>query len=494
MWLTAPDWACPPEKQDKVQSKPARIEVVEPAATDGPGEVELIYHDESGDSAIIADGRTIVVGDPASGRVRAPDVRRAAEAAAAGQYNRAVQAYRAARADEGHGHGGEDVDERLDRLERRMAEILAHLERRSERTPAAIAVPGGRGLPASVPDAPSTLHRFGPTAGARSGGIAPGVFGSSAGGDIVRLYAIPKAKLAALAELMVRPDVPVRVRVLDNGIEVHGSQLDHQIFKAFVTMIIDSDKTKKRYKISPEKLEILGKLMVRPDVQLRVSVGSDRIEVFGTEAEHHAFKAFIDIIEGRQPETEGIPAISAAPGAPGPYTAPLMYATPLDVELQTTRPIVQTQSVLMSHNAAKQLALLAESNSEFAEQAVDLRSELADLNAELADLDAEMADASTEITRVQGELDRIHSEMEADGLDADERDELRTEFHELNSELVELASHIDDVRTNQVRIGNQRTMLEMQLRNVKSRLESIREQMAIAQDQAVIGSAPTASR
>src|SRR5262249_40996604 len=57
------------------------------------------------------------------------------------------------------------------------------------------------------------------------------------GGEVVRMYHLSGGKLKALTELMVRSDVPVLVSARDDGIEVHGTAAQQEIFQAFLRMI-----------------------------------------------------------------------------------------------------------------------------------------------------------------------------------------------------------------------------------------------------------------
>ncbi len=52
-----------------------------------------------------------------------------------------------------------------------------------------------------------------------------------------RTYSLPEGKLDALLQLMLRSDVPIRVRQTERGIEVHATPRQHRIFVQFVSMI-----------------------------------------------------------------------------------------------------------------------------------------------------------------------------------------------------------------------------------------------------------------
>ncbi len=54
---------------------------------------------------------------------------------------------------------------------------------------------------------------------------------------VIRKYELSRGRLEALTDLMIRDDVPVLVRPLDDGIEVHAIERHHRIFRAFVSMI-----------------------------------------------------------------------------------------------------------------------------------------------------------------------------------------------------------------------------------------------------------------
>lgn len=151
---------------------------------------------------------------------------------------------------EGDGH--DDLQQRVERLEHQLAELRA-------------AMHGGRGLGGSAgamspfmprsattptPPAPPPVAGFG---GGVRGGAVGGAFGGSgnavaaplsaaagggaSGGLIIRAYKLPKRKLDAIFALLSPDDVPLRVRKLDDAIEVHGSAREHEVFKAFIDII-----------------------------------------------------------------------------------------------------------------------------------------------------------------------------------------------------------------------------------------------------------------
>ena len=129
--------------------------------------------------------------------------------------------------------GGDDSRERErfeEQLERRLERRLRQLEERllerfseemehriRERPPG---VPRNW-RPLAPPDAPQPW--FGPE--------------SDDAPRSVRSYRLPEGKLKALADLMIRSDVPVLVTPREDRIEVHGTPAQQRIFRAFVNMI-----------------------------------------------------------------------------------------------------------------------------------------------------------------------------------------------------------------------------------------------------------------
>ena len=180
-------------------------------------------------------------------------------------------------------HGG-DSDARIRELESRLERLDSQIERLQEmlersrnapRSPLSavtpsprttVAQPAAPGRPAmSAPRAaagmlgtprPSTLTT--PRAAVRGGGAggavtiqpregvritapraprAPEAPAAAQPGDDVRVYQISGGKLEALWALMSREDVPVFVSQQGGGIAVHGTEAQHRAFKAFIQII-----------------------------------------------------------------------------------------------------------------------------------------------------------------------------------------------------------------------------------------------------------------
>ncbi len=133
---------------------------------------------------------------------------------------------------------------------------------------------------------------------------------------VVRSYKLPPGKLEALRDLMVRSDVPIRVRPLEDRIEVRATEAQQCVFEAFC-MMIDGEDRVQDYELPDGKLQALTELMVRDDIPILVEPGREQIKVHGTDLEQAVFDAFVRMIEPQ----------SAARGASG--TAQLLYAESL---------------------------------------------------------------------------------------------------------------------------------------------------------------------
>jgi beta-lactamase regulating signal transducer with metallopeptidase domain len=183
-----------------------------------------------------------------------------------------------------------DLEKRIERLERQLTKLAEKIERSHGYAHGPLPQPRGpkpstEPLPPVAPEPPEAW-------------TPPQFFTSTWGTqEIVRAYKVPEGRLQALGELMARDDVPTRVRILDDGIEVHGTAADHAVFKAFVDIISSDGEKKTPYRLSEGKLKALTELMVRDDVPVFVSTGEDKIVVHGSPAVQAVFKAFVDMIE-----------------------------------------------------------------------------------------------------------------------------------------------------------------------------------------------------
>ncbi len=169
---------------------------------------------------------------------------------------------------------GDNVDDRLDRLERQLERLADQLERM-----------GGAQNRARTPERPAVPRKPLSTA-------AP----TPSGEEKARRYQLSGEKLEKLMALMVREDVPIKVRASGDGIEVIASHEQQMIFEAFVNMIQQPDDTV-YYQLSPGKLSALTELMVLNDVPVMVHPGEEKIGVNGGGAIQTIFGAFVRMID-----------------------------------------------------------------------------------------------------------------------------------------------------------------------------------------------------
>jgi predicted nucleic acid-binding Zn-ribbon protein len=209
------------------------------------------------------------------------------------------------------------VEQRIKALERKLDKLRQELEiiLHDLSTSAAPAPRRGVGQGTLAIEAPELTYRGragayaapGPATGFGSGtgGACLHGGGPCTGGEAIRSYKLPEGKLKALTELMVRSDVPIRVRPGETEIEVHATPAQHCVFDAFCVMINGEDR-EKRHGLSEGKLEALTELMIRPDVPILVEPGEEAITVHGTDLEQLVFRAFVKMIEpGAAQETAG---------------------------------------------------------------------------------------------------------------------------------------------------------------------------------------------
>jgi hypothetical protein len=187
------------------------------------------------------------------------------------------------------------VNERLERLEKRLDALMRKLEGKGldiphhPRLPDVLPVPPIPDvIPAPAPDLQHFYTTHSPWADCET---------------VVRAYKVPEGKLEALTALMARSDVPILISPGKGRIEVTATEAQHGIFKAFIDLIGGCEETQvQAYSLSKGKLEALNELMVRQDVPVLVEPGKKDIKVHGNALQQAVFKAFVDMIK---PSAEG---------------------------------------------------------------------------------------------------------------------------------------------------------------------------------------------
>ena len=223
------------------------------------------------------------------------------------------------------GRDGSDLQKRLRELERqldRMNRDISQRVRKGRRAPRAdvrrdrvpyataprLAAPP---IPPKRPTPPAPPVRTSIAEAWRSAAIATGDSDACCEKVVTKRYKLSEGKLAALTDLMRRDDVPILMRPGDGSIEVYGNQAQHMIFGAFVKMIDGEDQVES-YELSEGKLGALTELMSRSDVPIIIEPGDDSITVHGTDLEQAIFGAFVRMISEAPKVSQ---AIGVAPSA-----------------------------------------------------------------------------------------------------------------------------------------------------------------------------------
>ncbi len=167
----------------------------------------------------------------------------------------------------------------------------------------------------------------------------------------VKPYKVSPGKRELLTALLIRDDVPLRVRGLPDGIEVHGSQHQQEAFAAFLRAIESQSSAKqwREYSLPEGKLEALYALMARDDVPIFVSTNDGKLRAEVTDEQHAMMQRFISLLQtgGGQSGASAEPstmlwryAVPGQSGASGTTSA----VTPL-MNLYTSRAQAADQKV-----------------------------------------------------------------------------------------------------------------------------------------------------
>ena len=223
----------------------------------------------------------------------------------------------------------EELERQIERLERQIERLLDNPRRLGVLAPGVTGIPG-KSLGVTVIDTmpkippmppmapmPAVMGGGGPfvSVGGGSGGfLCACLRGDSACGCkvVVRSYEVSSGKLEALVELMLRRDVPIRVRPTSDAIEVHATGPQHCVFEIFC-MMIDGEDRVKSFQVPKGKLEALTNLMARQDVPIFIEPGSEKITVHGTDLEQAVFGAFVNLIGSGTQEARSRAADAYAP-------------------------------------------------------------------------------------------------------------------------------------------------------------------------------------
>lgn len=316
----------------------------------------------------------------------------------------------------GQSNGSDEVEERLERLERQNEELQSRLDRLAdalERMTGGVRRGGVGGPRADRPDRPTPPGRRD-----RPDRVPdPRRTVVPEGEVIARDYELPKDKLEKLCELMTRPDVPIPVRQHAGHIEVHATHSQHEAFKRFVDMI-RSGWDDHSYQLPEGKLEAMFGLMALNDVPILVNREGDSIGVRATGPQHEIFLEFLRLVE---------PEASRRPGA-------TIGSNPV---LRPTGVPRADKKAKEDHNAAARVV-------QQARKLQDAAAHVAAMNDEIRALEHhadEMESRAEELEMHAEELADRAEEVEARAEETDDKDaaaDLRAEARALKRQSKEL--------------------------------------------------------
>lgn len=297
-----------------------------------------------------------------------------------------------------------------------------------------------------------------------------GVDAPSAGHDAVevRAYELSEGKLKALGELMLRSDVPIPVRIIeDKGqIEVHATPAQHDAFLLFVSIIEPKDETAESYGLSKGKLEALANLMVRDDVPVVVSPGDDSITVHGNMVTQAIFRGFLNLIEPDRKQPAGG---AAAPrrGVMGGGSADAtgtMGGLGAGAGRRSAKSMDEYGTV--ESEAEEELEETATRNR-LSETVAKLEADLADTTAAARDLQHQVKSMEKQASDLEKKADSLESK--ADKLENADREGLLRQAEELMNQSREIERQRDDAERRADKMQEKAEELQEKLSEYKSK-------------------------
>ncbi len=263
------------------------------------------------------------------------------------------------------------------------------------------------------------------------------------GETLIRTYRLPDGKREALTELMVRDDVPVLVRPLPDGIEVHGTARQQRIFHAFVKMIHPSGDG--RSEAWPE----VEKFIIRPRQELIKRLVERSVERGTRRARGAALAAPVQQI--REAIREHI------------ERARMLEAQQKGMEAETQRLEIEVEALRHQADAVRDSADdIREEADEVRERAEELREKAEELR--------EKAESAAE-------------EAAADAM-MDDAQRLEQDAHRIDREANRMEREANRVEKESGLIDRKADLLEKQAEQVERQAEQLEEQAETAEEQA----------
>ncbi|MCP4593449.1 MAG: hypothetical protein GY842_22155 [bacterium] len=219
----------------------------------------------------------------------------------------------------------------------------------------------------------------------------------------------------------------------------------------------EQETTVRAYQLADGKLQALSKLMKRSDVPVLVSPKKDRIEVHGTAAQHRVFKAFVDMIEGREKPQ----SLALALGTPAYENATQRYLDAMQTrERDKSRSKASREkkkarkSRVRADKKAKQAKdKVASKAQEAAERASEMKERGEDIERRADVLEEKVRAMEEQADAMRGQAESL--EKSADAAEGDARRELQKELRIVEASIRKLDRSVDSLHREIERLFDQ---------------------------------------
>lgn len=313
---------------------------------------------------------------------------------------------------------------------------------------------------------------------------------------VTRTYKLAPGKLAALADLLAREDVPLKIRRQADAIEVIAPPRDQDAFAAFVRAIDAQEETKewRAYPLPAGKLAALYKLMARQDVPIMVSQEDGVLRAEVTPSQDAILRGFLALIDsesatapppratsrgGRQRRT-GV-AIPAPAPTPTPTPMPFGVAVPMPpvppvAPTPPTPPPARPDAARRARAEARQ-AYVQELRAREEARRGQSEAKAATLRQKAAEVLEQAAQLEAEVERLQAEVERL-SENAGEGPDNAARErQLRAQARELERQARQLARQMERLNALSEDLEGQADEEDARVDELNGRIEEFEAQL-----------------
>jgi beta-lactamase regulating signal transducer with metallopeptidase domain len=209
----------------------------------------------------------------------------------------------------------------------------------------------------------------------------------------VREYRLSsEGKLKALTELMAREDVPVLISPMEDGIRVHGTGTQHAIFKAFVDMIDPKEGSEGADEAAASLRDLL-----HGHVVYSYPGPGDPADVAGLEARKHFSDTHVLKLEEREEALER------------EHEA---LAEAIELEREAMHEALERQREALHDALEAERESVHEERESLHDQLEDEREALEEHHAELEDARRELREGWRQLERERRELERMRRHLE----------------------------------------------------------------------------------